>query len=121
MHAHGSQRIVAVGSRALARAEAFAARHHVARAVGSPADLVGLDEVDIVYIATPHTSHRELAELALQAGKHVLIEKPLAMTRDDALAITGLGGERGLLVMEAMWDQVPPPGRRTAATARWRD
>ncbi len=104
----GTQEIVAVGSRSLDRAEACAARHGVARAVGSPAELVGLDEVDIVYIATPHPSHRQLAELALGAGKHVLIEKPLAMTREDALAMTGLGRERGLLVMEAMWTRYLP-------------
>lgn len=105
---HGSQKIVAVGSRSLDRAEGFAARHGVARAVSSPEELVALDEVDIVYIATPHTSHRHLAELALEAGKHVLIEKPLATSREDALAITGLGRERGLLVMEAMWTRYLP-------------
>ena len=105
---NGTQRIVAVGSRSQERAEAFARRHGVEKAVGSPEQLVSLPEVDIVYIATPHPSHRELAELALGAGKHVLIEKPLAMTRADAAAITDLGRERGLLVMEAMWTRYLP-------------
>ena len=105
---HGTQRIVAVGSRSQGRAEAFARRHGVDRAVGSPEALVALPEVDIVYIATPHPSHRELAELALDAGKHVLIEKPLAMTAADAVAVTRLGRERGLLVMEAMWTRYLP-------------
>lgn len=79
------------------RAEAFAARHGIDRAFGSPDELVALDGVDIVYIATPHTSQCQLAELALHAGKPVLMEKPLAMTRDDALAITQLGRDQGLL------------------------
>ena len=105
---HGSQRVVAVGSRSLDRAEAFARRHGVPRAVGSPEELVSLPEVEVVYVATPHPSHRALAELALQAGKHVLVEKPLAMTREDAAAMTSLGRERGLLVMEAMWTRYLP-------------
>ncbi|MGT2425507.1 Gfo/Idh/MocA family oxidoreductase [Amnibacterium kyonggiense] len=105
---NGTQRIVAVGSRSLDRAEAFARRHGVDRAVGSPEQLVSLPDVDIVYIATPHPSHRELAELALEAGKHVLVEKPLAVTAADALAMTRLGRERGLLVMEAMWTRYLP-------------
>lgn len=105
---HGSQRIVAVGSRSLDRAEDFARRHGIDRAVGAPEQLVALPEVDIVYIATPHPSHRALAELALDAGKHVLIEKPLTVTAIDALALTRLGRERGLLVMEAMWTRYLP-------------
>ena len=108
LNRHGTQRLVAVGSRSLDRADAFARRHNMPRAVGSPDELVSLPEVDVVYIATPHPSHRELAELALEAGKHVLIEKPLAMTRDDAEAITRLGREHGLLVMEAMWTRYLP-------------
>src|SRR5207244_2204384 len=72
---HGSQQIVAVGSRSLERAQSFAAQYGIPRAVGSPEDLVGLDEVEIVYIATLNPNHRRIAELALGAGKHVLIEK----------------------------------------------
>jgi predicted dehydrogenase len=105
---HGTQRIVAVGSRSIDRARAFADRHDVGRAVGSPGELVDLDEVDVVYIATPHTSHRELAELAVRAGKHVLVEKPIAMTAGDAAAITALGREHGRMVMEAMWTRYLP-------------
>ncbi|MFD1721625.1 Gfo/Idh/MocA family protein [Amnibacterium endophyticum] len=105
---HGSQRIVAVGSRSLERAQAFAERHGVGTAVGSAEELVGLDEVDAVYVATPHPTHRELAELALRAGKHVLVEKPIAMDRAEAEAMTSLGRELGLLVMEAMWTRYLP-------------
>jgi predicted dehydrogenase len=108
MRNRGTQRLAAVGSRSLPRAEEFAARHGVARAVGSPAELVALPEVDVVYIATPHDSHRELAELAIAAGKHVLIEKPIATTADDARAITEQARAAGLLAMEAMWTRYLP-------------
>jgi len=105
---HGSQNIVAVGSRSLERAQKFAAEHGIGRAVGSAEELVGLDEVDIVYIGALNQTHRKLAELALNAGKHVLVEKPLAMTVEDAQAIIDLGRSRGLLVMEAMWTRYLP-------------
>ncbi len=108
IHTFGTQRLVAVGSRTLANAEAFAARHGVDRAVGSPEELVALPEVDVVYIATPHNSHRELAELAIDAGKHVLIEKPIATTAEDARAITDRARAAGLLAMEAMWTRYLP-------------
>lgn len=105
---HGTQRVVGVGSRSLERAEAFARRHGVEHAVGSAEELVALPSVDVVYVATPHPSHRELAELALRAGKHVLVEKPITTTAADALAVTQLAREQGLLVMEAMWTRYLP-------------
>ena len=108
LHRQTDQRVVAVGSRALPRAEKFAAQHDISRPVGSPAELVGLDDVDVVYIATPHNSHRELAELALQAGKHIVVEKPFMMTEGDARAVFDLAQDRGLFAMEAMWTRYLP-------------
>jgi predicted dehydrogenase len=106
--AHGSQRVVAVGSRSVERARAFASQHAIEHAVGSPEELVGRGDVDVVYIATPHNSHLAMAELALGAGKHVLIEKPLATTEADAARITGRARDQGLLAMEAMWTRYLP-------------
>ena len=105
---HGSQQVVAIGSRSLDRAEAFAAKHGVEHFAGSYAELVDHHEVDVVYIATPHDSHRALAELALEAGKHVVVEKPIATTASDAAAIVDLARARGLLAMEAMWTHYLP-------------
>ncbi len=104
----GTQTVTAVGSRAIDRAEAFAAKHGIEGAEGSAEALVARDDIDIVYVASPHTSHRALAELALHAGKHVLIEKPIATTAEDAEAIVSLARLQGLLAMEAMWTRYLP-------------
>lgn len=103
-----AQRTTAVASRSRGRAESFAKAHGVPNAMSSVDDLVARDDVDVVYIATPHQSHRQVAESALNAGKHVLIEKPLAHTAADASAITRLARDRGLLAMEAMWTRYLP-------------
>ncbi|SDS64568.1 Gfo/Idh/MocA family protein [Microlunatus soli] len=108
LHRQSDQQVVAVGSRALARAQEFAARHDIPQPVGSPAELVGLDEVDVVYIATPHDSHRAMAELALNAGKHIVVEKPFMMTEDDARSVFELARHNGLFAMEAMWTRYLP-------------
>lgn len=71
---HGHS-VVAVGSRTQASADEFAARFDIPRAHSSYEDLVADPDVDIVYIATPHPYHLDNATLALNAGKHVLIEK----------------------------------------------
>jgi predicted dehydrogenase len=104
----GTQQVVAVGSRSLDRARAFASQHAIEHAAGSPEELVGRQDVDVVYIATPHNSHRAMAELALAAGKHVLIEKPFTTTEADAAAVTARARDRGLLAMEAMWTRYLP-------------
>ena len=104
----GTQRVVAVGSRSFDRAQRFASQHSIEHAAGSPEELVGRPDVDVVYIATPHNSHRAMAELALDAGKHILIEKPFTTTEADAAAVTGRARDLGLLAMEAMWTRYLP-------------
>ena len=64
--------------------------------------------VDVVYVATPHPLHHDLALQAIAAGKHVLIEKPIAMSASEARAITNAGRAAGVLVMEAMWTRYLP-------------
>ena len=70
----------AVASRNLTRAERFAADHGAAVAVGSDEELFGRSDVDAVYVAVPHSSHCRLVVDALQAGKHVLCEKPMGIS-----------------------------------------
>ncbi|MCW2771540.1 MAG: oxidoreductase [Aeromicrobium sp.] len=103
LHAHTRQEVVAVGSRSLDRARSFADRHGIATAVGSYEELVGLDEVDIVYVATPHPLHLPHALLAMDAGKHVLIEKPIALSAAEARQIASRAAEAGLFCAEALW------------------
>ena len=108
VHANTDQRVVAVASRSAERAAAFAATHGVERSYGQYEALVGDPEVDIVYIAAPHSEHRVLAELAIAAGKHVLIEKPMATNAEDAAAIVAAARAAGVFAMEAMWSRFLP-------------
>ncbi|WP_158862361.1 Gfo/Idh/MocA family protein [Leifsonia sp. AG29] len=108
LHRHTRQRVVAVGSRSEERAAAFAATHGVGRSYGSYEALVGDPEVDVVYVATPHSEHREHALLAIAAGKHVLVEKPLAATAREARDIVDAARAAGVFAMEAMWTRYLP-------------
>jgi predicted dehydrogenase len=65
-------------------------------------------EVDVIYVSTPHPFHAEHAALALNAGKHVLIEKPIALNAREARQIVDLAASKNLLVMEAMWTRFLP-------------
>ncbi len=98
----------AVGSRHQESADAFAARFDIPHAHGSYEALIEDPDVDIVYIATPHPGHAESALLALDAGKHVLVEKPFTLNAQEAAAVRDRARERGLLAMEAMWTRYLP-------------
>lgn len=108
LQAHTRQVIIAVGSRSLDRSQEFAARHGIPRAYGSYEELASADTVDVVYVATPHNFHRAAAVLALAAGKHVLIEKPIAMNAAEARDIRGRAEAAGLFVAEALWSLFLP-------------
>ena len=108
MHRCTRQRVVAVGSRSLERAGAFAAEHGIDRAYGSYEQLVGDPEVDVVYIAAPQSEHLALGLLAIAAGKHALIEKPLATTAADARRLVDAAASAGTFLMEAMWSRYLP-------------
>ena len=60
------------------------------------------DEVEIVYVNTIHPTHHALAKMALEAGKHVLVEKPFTMNHREAADLAALAAEKGLFLMEAM-------------------
>lgn len=100
--------VVAVGSRSAESARAFAEQYGIAHAHGSYEALVADPEVDIVYVASPHSHHLAHATLALEAGKHVLIEKAVTLDADEAIALRDLAAARGRLVMEAMWTRYLP-------------
>jgi predicted dehydrogenase len=100
--------LVAVGSRFKGRADEFAAEFELLRAHDSYEQLVADPDVDIVYVSTPHPLHAANAVLALEAGKHVLVEKPFALNAAEAARVRDLAAERGLLAMEAMWTRYLP-------------
>ena len=81
------------------RLAAAASRYPTARATASFDELLADDAVEAVVVATPVPTHAELARRALAAGKHVFVEKPMAMGADDAEGLVALAEERGLTLM----------------------
>jgi predicted dehydrogenase len=100
--------LVAVSSRRHSRAEAFAQEHGIPRAHGSLGDLLEDADVDVVYIASPHTEHCREALLAVEAGKHVLVEKPFGLSAAEAGVVFEAAERAGVFVMEALWSRFLP-------------
>ncbi|WP_426163943.1 Gfo/Idh/MocA family protein [Sandarakinorhabdus sp. DWP1-3-1] len=93
--------VVAVASRELATAEAFAARHGIPRALAGYEALLADPAVEAIYNPLPNSLHAEWSIRALEAGKHVLCEKPIAVTADDARAMFAAADRAGRLLVEA--------------------
>ncbi|MBX2870966.1 MAG: Gfo/Idh/MocA family oxidoreductase [Saprospiraceae bacterium] len=98
----------AVASRSADKAEEFAKRYQVPNAYGSYAALLADPEVDIVYIATPHSTHFEHTLRALQAGKHVLCEKPFAVNANQVKKMVTSAVQQRRFLMEAFWTRFNP-------------
>lgn len=107
--------VVAVASRTEASAKAFADRFGIAGAYGDWASLAADEDVDVVYVATPHSAHRAAAGLCLEAGKAVLCEKAFTLNAREAEELVSLAREREIFLMEAMWMYCNPLVRRLAA------
>jgi predicted dehydrogenase len=100
--------VTAVAARDAERAARFAARHGAARSYGDYTSLVNDDEVDVVYVTTTHPHHRAHALLAIEAGKAVLIEKPVCLNAADARDVFAAATRAGVFAMEAMWTRTNP-------------
>lgn len=105
---HTRQEFVAVGSRSMERADAFADQFGIARRHDTYEALVEDDDVDAIYVASPHSHHAEHALLAIAAGKHVLIEKAFTRTADEAREVVAAARAAGVTCMEAMWTRFLP-------------
>ncbi len=105
--AHGFT-VTAVGSRSQGAADKFAAEFGLPTAHASYESLVADPEVDVVYVATPHPMHAANALLALDAGKHVLVEKSFTLNAREAAEIVARAERNGLVVLEAMWTRFLP-------------
>jgi predicted dehydrogenase len=106
--------VVAVGSRSIDRARAFARRYGIPRAHGSWAELAAQDDIDVVYVATPHAAHRAASLVCLEAGRAVLCEKPVTLDRASAQELVDTARRCGVFFMEAMWTRCNPAIRRVA-------
>jgi predicted dehydrogenase len=100
--------VVAVGSRDLGRAQTFAEERGLERAYGSYEELVEDPEVDFVYVAVPHSQHARVAELAIRAGKPVLVEKPFTVNEKEARHLVDLARSENVFIMEAIWSRFLP-------------
>ncbi|MFI2409767.1 Gfo/Idh/MocA family protein [Streptomyces sp. NPDC018947] len=107
--------VVAVASRTKASAKEFAERFGIPRAYGDWESLARDEDVDVVYVATPHAAHRAAAGLCLAAGRNVLCEKPFTLNAREAGELVALARERGSFLMEAMWMYCNPLVRRMRA------
>lgn len=106
---HGTrQEIGAIGSRSRDRAKAFADEFGVGTAHGSYAELVNDPDVDIIYVASPHSEHHAQARLALEAGKPVLVEKAFTRNAAEARDLVELARAKNLFLLEAMWSRFLP-------------
>ncbi|HET6859417.1 MAG TPA: Gfo/Idh/MocA family oxidoreductase [Streptomyces sp.] len=110
--------VVAVGSRSEASAKAFADRFGIARAYGSWAELAADPDVDVVYVAGPHSAHLAAAGLCLAAGKAVLCEKSFTVNAAEAEELVALARQHDRFLMEAMWMYCNPVIRRLTEVVR---
>jgi predicted dehydrogenase len=108
VNAHTRAQLVAVGSRNRDRAERFATAHHIPTTHVGYRELVEDPQVDAVYVATPHSEHKEQALLAIRAGKHVLVEKAFTRNAGEAQEVFDAARAAGVFVMEAMWTRFLP-------------
>jgi predicted dehydrogenase len=95
--------LLAIGSRSKTTAKDFATQFKIPHAYDSYEALVRDNEVDVVYIATPHVMHKDNCILCLEAGKAVLCEKPFAINATEASTVVKLARQKKLFCMEAMW------------------
>lgn len=110
----GGAELAAEAARRPGAAAAYAAQHGVPAAYESYEALIADPEVDAVYVALPPTDHAQWGIRALEAGKHVLCEKTLAMNADEARSMVSVAERRGLVLMEALHDSYHPVQRHVA-------
>lgn len=92
--------ITAIGSRDPAKAQAFATKHNLSRAYGSYQAIVDDQDIDCVYIALPNGLHKEWAIKCAQAGKHILCEKPMALSRADGEEMFAIADKNKVILAE---------------------
>ncbi len=100
--------LTAVGSRNIDKAAAFAREHRVEAYYGSYLELFKSPEVDVIYIATPHTSHAQLSIQCMDQGKHVLCEKPMGTNRAEVEKMIHVALRNNVFLMEALWSRFNP-------------
>lgn len=98
----------AIASRSLEKSEAFAKQWNIPKAYGSYEEMVADKEIDLVYIATPHSHHFPHTMLALEHGKPVLVEKAFTANAEEAEILLQTAKEKGIFITEAIWTRYMP-------------
>lgn len=101
-------KIVAVASRSQARAADFAKTYQIEKTYSDYEQMLADPEIDIIYIATPHSFHYQQAKMCLEAGKHVLVEKPCTVNAQQMQTLVALAQSKNLLLQEALWTRFMP-------------
>ena len=94
--------LYAVGNRTKSKAEAFAEKYGISKVYDRPEDIFSDENVDIVYISTPHNTHINYLLPALSSGKHVLCEKSITLNSDELAKAVTCAREHGVVLAEAM-------------------
>lgn len=97
-----------VASRDLEKAKVFAKEHSFQHAFGSYEGMLADDEVELIYIATPHSHHYQHIKMCLDAGKHILCEKSFTVNEKQAAEVLHIAEEKDLLLTEAIWTRYMP-------------
>lgn len=105
---HKEIEVYAIASRSIEKAQAFAKEHNIPKAYGSYAEMVDNPDIDLVYIATPHSHHYEHSMLALEHGKPVLVEKAFTANARQAEKLIETASNKGLFITEAIWTRYMP-------------
>lgn len=108
LHLLEDAEIVAVASRDLSKAKAFAGEHHIQKYFGNYAQMALVQDLDIVYIGTPHPSHLKDTLMFLDAGIPVLCEKPMGVNAKQTAAMIHKAKEKNVFLMEGMWTRFFP-------------
>jgi predicted dehydrogenase len=104
--------LVAIASRSMDRARNFNKDFKVDYVFDSYQQLFKCEEVDVVYIATPHTEHMNWAIMAMENGKHVLCEKPMGVNRNQLKQMVAAAKKHNVFLMEALWSRFNPTIRK---------
>ncbi len=105
---HTKQQVVAIASKTPGKAEAMGQKYGISRTYNSYEEICAQDDIDVIYIATLPNTHLPDALIAINAGKHVLVEKPTAISKKDAQTLYQAARKAGVFAMEAMWSRYLP-------------
>lgn len=101
-------RLYAIGSRNVEKAQAFAQEFKIEKAYGSYEELVSDENIDLIYIATPHSHHYEHMKLCIEHGKNILCEKAFTFNTEQAEEVISLAEQKGVYLAEAIWTRYMP-------------